>query len=159
MKTPSPITRQTPAPWIITRTLTLDDGKILEAVRIEAETLEHYGQEMSVGDWTCHLDDSLFPGLTQDELDEACDIASDILSAAAYRLSNGGTVLADEAEDADHEARWEAEQAAVENALADLRRLDRNGAALATDGSLDGFTAAEQLAIIREAILSIKANA
>jgi hypothetical protein len=156
---PEIITRTTPAPWSITRTLTLDDGTELEAVRIEAETVEHYGQETAVGDWTCHLDDALFPGLTQEQLDEACDIASDILAAVSYRLSNGGTVLADEAADSDHEARWDAEQAAVDAALDDLRRLDRNGAAMATDGTLDGYTAAEKLEIIREAIATIKANA
>lgn len=156
---PEIITRDTLAPWSITRTLTLDDGTELASVRIEAETVEHFGQETAVGDWTCHLDDALFPGLTQEQLDEACDIASDILAAVSYRLSNGGTVFADEAADSDHEARWEAVERSLDAALDDLRRLDRNGHAALTDGSLEGFTTEERLEIVREAIATIKANA
>ena len=73
-------------------------------------------------------------------------------------LTRFNSLTADLVDEADHEARWDAEQAAVDAALDDLRRLDRNGAATLTDGTLDGYTAAEKLEIIREAIATIKAD-
>lgn len=153
---PEIITRETATPWSITRDLLTSEG-VIEAVTITATRMDFFGQECEVAEW--HADLTRFNGMTADLLDEAVDAASDIMSAVTYRLSNGGTVLADGADDSDHEARWEAEQAAVDAAIDDLRRLDRNGAAMATDGSLDGYTAAEKLEIIREAIATIKANA
>jgi GAF domain-containing protein len=156
MKTPSIITRETPTPWEVRRNLTLSNGDTIEDVRIVATTVDHFGQECEVTEWFADL--NRFNGLTEDLVDEAVDAASDVMSAITYRLSNGGSVFSDEAEDGDHEARWEAEQAAVENALSDLARLDRNGAENARD-EFAGLTAAEQVDMIREAIRSIKANA
>jgi hypothetical protein len=149
------ITSETATPWSITRDLLTSEG-VIEAVTITASRVDYFGQECEVAEW--HADLTRFNGLTSDLLDEAVDAASDIMAAASYRLSNGGTLLADGADDADHEARWEAEQASVDAALDDLRRLDRNGAAGLTDGTLDGYTAAEKLEIIREAIATIKAD-
>jgi hypothetical protein len=154
---PEIITRETDTPWSIVRDLPLSDGSTIEAVTITATRVDYFGQECEVAEW--HADLTRFNGLTSDLLDEALDAASDIMAATSYRLSNAATVLADGAADADHEARWEAEALALEAAISDLARLDRNGASMATDGSLDGYTMAEQLEIVREAIRTIKANA
>ena len=153
MKTTARITSKTSLPWTIARTIVLEDGTELEAVCITAEDRDFaHG-----GDWFADLSGVRFAGLTDDQRDEAMDAASDILSGVDYRLSNGGVVFGDEAEDGDHEARFESDLEDYAAAMVELRHLDANGAATIDDGSLDDLTLAEQTEAVRAAVAAIKA--
>ena len=50
-------------------------------------------------------------------------------------------------------------ETALAAALADLRRLDANGWATVTDGTLDQYDVNERLEIVLAAVASIRANA
>ena len=76
------ITATTPFPWAVIRAVTLDDGTLIPALRIVAEDADY----AVGGNWYIAGDEA---GLTDEQADEACDIASDILSAIADDIDNG----------------------------------------------------------------------
>lgn len=146
---PEIITRTTPAPWSIVRTLILGDGLYLENVRITAEHKDA-GQG---GDWSVDL--TRFNSLTEDLVEEAFTAASNEIGYAAERLELGGMIYADPDRDAQEAEDDQDIREELITMLVDFRKLDRNGHAAITDGSLDGYTTAERIEIIRNAIDAI----
>lgn len=79
------IDSSTPFPWSIFRTIELEDGTVVERLKIVAED-KHYAVG---GDWYVDLTGR---NLDDDQRDEAMDMGSDILSEVAFELSEGRSV-------------------------------------------------------------------
>ena len=88
MKNPKHITTSTAFPWTVTRSFKLEDGTLIDDVRIVAED-KHFADG---GDWYIDLGEPRFADLDDDQQDEAMDMASDILSEIANNLNAGVAV-------------------------------------------------------------------
>lgn len=104
---------------------------------------------------------------SDDADDDTADEDGDFISTPCYSC---GDNLEDILHDLDHASRCglllldnadlltdPAEFRELEAALADLQRLDANGWASVTDGSLDGYSVGERLEIVRNALAALKA--